>query len=163
AEADDARPGRHGGQRPVEEAAAIAEPVAGGIEADDRGEHDIRQNEVPLCRDRDVPDAARQRIARLPEADFQRPALFAPARQRPPPAASCALGKQRPQVRLAAEGPVGADDKSLDIADLGDDARGDRLTLARARLGRYGEALGDQAFALAPAPALDIRPGLPVE
>jgi hypothetical protein len=61
--------------------------------------------------------------------EFQRPRLLDDDGQRRAPAASCDLGKQRPQVRLAAEGPVGADDASLDITDLGENAFSDGFAL----------------------------------
>jgi hypothetical protein len=52
---------------------------------------------------------------------------------------------------------------TIDITDLGENAFSDGFALLRAPLGRHGEALGDQAFAFVSAPAIDVRPGLPVE
>ena len=101
ADADRQRPRRQARQRPVEIAAAIAEPIAGAIEADERREHERRHDDLALFRDRDVPDAVDERLAGPPGAVFERAFLVDDDRQRDrapgtrPPSRSAAADRTR--------------------------------------------------------------------
>src|SRR3954451_16383026 len=81
ADADRPRLRRQARQRPVEIAAAIAEPIAGAIEADERREHECRNDDLPLFRDWNVPDAVDKRLAGTPGAVFERAFLVDHGRQ----------------------------------------------------------------------------------
>ena len=100
-DADRQRPRRQARQRPVEIAAAIAEPVAGAVETDERREHDRRHDDFAFFRDRNVPDAVDERLAGAPGAVFERALLVDNDRQRdrapakPPPTRSAAADRTR--------------------------------------------------------------------
>src|SRR5690606_8457921 len=57
ADAYDQRLFRQRGERPVEEAAAIAEAVVSGVDADHRGDDDIGDDRAAIGWDRNIPDA----------------------------------------------------------------------------------------------------------
>src|SRR5690606_32268967 len=117
ADADRQRLPAHGGQRPVEEAAAIAQAIIGFIEADHRRDHDIGLDRGALRGHEYVPDAALQPVAWRPDAIFQRPALLDDDGQGDaPPALQDPYGPVA-QVGLAPDRPVGADDAAGRLAD----------------------------------------------
>src|SRR3954451_22174598 len=72
ADANRPRPRRQARPRPVEISAAIAEPIAGAIEAVERREHECRHDDLPLFGDWDIPDAVNRRYAVSLCAVFER-------------------------------------------------------------------------------------------
>src|SRR5690606_27706181 len=97
------------GQRAVEEAAAIAEPVVLRVDADEWRDHDIRDDGTALRRDRDVPDAFFEAIARPVGTEDERLRFLHHERQGGRAAARNERSHPGAQVRLAAKRPIEAD------------------------------------------------------
>src|SRR5690606_29935715 len=138
--------------RAVEEAAAVAEPVALAIEAHDGRDRHVGDHHPPLGRYRDVPHAAIELVAALPCTKLQRMRLLHHYRKCRDRAAFTQPGEQRLEIGLAAEWPVSADDQPGWITDQFLETVGDPLRQGRALLRPQGHTLFDQPLALGLTP-----------
>ena len=109
-------------------------------------------------RDKNVPDAAFQRIARRPDTELQRPALPDDDGQRDPAAALDHPYRPVAKVRLAAKRPVGADDPAADLADRQVERRGNPFRPGFPLVDVDEQAFIDQALALRLSPPCDVGP-----
>src|SRR5690606_6410842 len=146
------------GERAVVIAAAVAQAMAGFVEADQRYQQRVGRGRRSLRRDGNapylLPSHARSGI---PAPEFERPAFLHDDRE----GGLCTLFEQpshdRPQIRLAPQRPVKADTSpaaEVHLFETFDDASG-RL---HPRFGGLIHTLADESLALLHAPAPDLLP-----
>jgi hypothetical protein len=87
-------------------AAAVAEPEASAIEADQRYQERGWPHDLPFCRDRDVPDAAAKRRPGVPSPELERLLFLDHDGERGTAAPLDEPADQRVRTDLAPERPV---------------------------------------------------------
>ncbi len=152
ADADRNRPGRESGERAVEVAAAVAEPVSGPVPAVDRNEQRLGCEPHRADRIRDSERPLRHRHPRMPLAKLERRARRQHHRQRRARPAREEPHRERARIVLAADRPAEGENRAREPGKRALDRLVDALTPRLAGVGVERLARREKARALGAAP-----------